>query len=155
MMTFVLQYGWSPLYTASHTGHLDIVKTLIEAGANVNQATKSCGGIDKDLEDKGKTCHLCQANATSLAYSTLHLGVPDELLSRLHIDFTDPFIGKHFIILVDVHSKWLENSSCQITAVPYKQRVQNLSHLQWSYHSSSNSLAERCVQTLYRGYQEV
>ena len=36
------------------------------------------------------------------------LGVPDEPLSRLHIDFTDPFIGKHFIILVDVHSKWLE-----------------------------------------------
>ena len=40
MMTFVLQHGWSPLYKASHTGHLDIVKTLIEAGANVNQATK-------------------------------------------------------------------------------------------------------------------
>ena len=36
------------------------------------------------------------------------LGVPDEPLSRLHIDFTDPFIGNHFIILVDVHSKWLE-----------------------------------------------
>ena len=40
MMTFVLQDGWSPLYIASHNGHLDIVKTLIEAGANVNQANK-------------------------------------------------------------------------------------------------------------------
>ena len=40
MMTFVLQCGWSPLYTASDAGHLDIVKTLIEAGANVNQATE-------------------------------------------------------------------------------------------------------------------
>ena len=40
MMTFVLQDGWSPLYAASYNGHLDIVKTLIEAGANVNQATK-------------------------------------------------------------------------------------------------------------------
>ena len=40
MMTFVLQYGWSPLHKASDKGHLDIVKTLIEAGANVNQATK-------------------------------------------------------------------------------------------------------------------
>ena len=38
MMTFVLQDGWSPLYTASFKGHLDIVKTLIEAGANVNYA---------------------------------------------------------------------------------------------------------------------
>ena len=40
MMTFVLQYGWSPLYAARDTGHLDIVKTLIEAGANVNQTDK-------------------------------------------------------------------------------------------------------------------
>ena len=40
MMTFVLQDGWSPLHKASINGHLEIVKTLIEAGANVNQATK-------------------------------------------------------------------------------------------------------------------
>ena len=40
MMTFVLQYGSSPLHKASDAGHLDIVKTLIEAGADVNQATK-------------------------------------------------------------------------------------------------------------------
>ena len=40
MMTFVLQNGWSPLHAASFSGHLDIVKTLIEAGANFNQATK-------------------------------------------------------------------------------------------------------------------
>ena len=40
MMTFVLQNGWSPLHLASEKGHLDIVKTLIEAGANVNQANK-------------------------------------------------------------------------------------------------------------------
>ena len=38
MMTFVLQDGWSPLHKASDKGHLEIVKTLIEAGANVNQA---------------------------------------------------------------------------------------------------------------------
>ena len=41
MMTFVLQDGWSPpLHIASDEGHLDIVKTLIEAGANANQADK-------------------------------------------------------------------------------------------------------------------
>ena len=39
-MAFVLQDGWSPLHTASFNGRLDIVKTLIEAGANVNQANK-------------------------------------------------------------------------------------------------------------------
>ena len=40
MMTIVLQGGWSPLYTASFSGHLDVVETLMEAGANINQATK-------------------------------------------------------------------------------------------------------------------
>ena len=40
MMTFILQHGCSPLYAACDTGHLDIVKTLIEAGANVNQTDK-------------------------------------------------------------------------------------------------------------------
>ena len=40
MMTFVLQDGWSPLYTASCYGHFDVVKTLLKAGANINQAMK-------------------------------------------------------------------------------------------------------------------
>ena len=40
MMIFVLQSGWSPLIWASLRGHLDVVKTLIEAGANVNQTDK-------------------------------------------------------------------------------------------------------------------
>ena len=35
MMTFVLQNGWSPLYAASCNGHLDVVKTLLEAGAYI------------------------------------------------------------------------------------------------------------------------
>ena len=39
MMTIVLQNGCSPLYGASFGGHLDVVKTLLEAGANINQAT--------------------------------------------------------------------------------------------------------------------
>ena len=40
MMTFVLQDGWSPLHTSSFNGHLDIVRALIEAGANISQATR-------------------------------------------------------------------------------------------------------------------
>ena len=40
MMTFVLQNGWSPLYRASFYGHLDIVRALIEAGANISQVDK-------------------------------------------------------------------------------------------------------------------
>ena len=40
MMTFVLQNGWSPLHRASLNGHLDIVRALIEAGANISQVDK-------------------------------------------------------------------------------------------------------------------
>ena len=37
LMTFVLQDGWSPLNAASCNRHLGVEKTLLEAGANINQ----------------------------------------------------------------------------------------------------------------------
>ena len=39
-MGFVLQDGWTPLGAASAYGHLEIVKRLIEAKANVNHTSK-------------------------------------------------------------------------------------------------------------------
>ena len=40
LMGYVLQDGLSPLYMACREEHLDVVKTLIEAGANIHQADK-------------------------------------------------------------------------------------------------------------------
>ena len=40
MMGFVLQDGWTPLGVASYIGHIEIVKRIIEAGANVNHISK-------------------------------------------------------------------------------------------------------------------
>lgn len=40
MVTFLLQKNWAPLLIASCNGHLQVVKSLIEAGSNVNQANK-------------------------------------------------------------------------------------------------------------------
>ena len=42
MVTFVFQYGWSPLMIASEKGHDKVVKSLIEAGANIKR-TKQVG----------------------------------------------------------------------------------------------------------------
>ena len=42
LVGFVLQDGLSPLHMASQEGHLDVVKTLIEVEANINQADKVC-----------------------------------------------------------------------------------------------------------------
>jgi hypothetical protein len=30
--------GWTPLYAASHNGHVEVVRALVEAGAALNQA---------------------------------------------------------------------------------------------------------------------
>ena len=40
MMGFVLQNGSCSLGTACNMGHLDVVKALLEAGANIYQADK-------------------------------------------------------------------------------------------------------------------
>ena len=42
MKTFVLQDGSSPLYIATSNAHLEVAKTLLEAGANANQGDKVC-----------------------------------------------------------------------------------------------------------------
>ena len=33
---------------------------------------------------------------------------PERPWSRLHADYTGPFLGKMFLIVVDAYSKWLE-----------------------------------------------
>ena len=66
-MTFVLQDGCSPLYAASFYGHLDVVETLLEAGANIDQ-TNNVGG------------HVCiQYHCNHVWY----MGVYDSLLMPL------------------------------------------------------------------------
>ena len=44
-MTVVLQDGCSSLYAASCNRHLDVVKTLLEAGANIDQVNKVGGHV--------------------------------------------------------------------------------------------------------------
>ena len=66
-------------------------------------------GIDKDIEDKVKTCLECQTNAKSPATAPLHPWEwPEHPWTRLHIDYVGPFMGKMFLVVVDAHSKWLD-----------------------------------------------
>ena len=58
MRKFVLQDGQSPLYTSSFNGNHDVVKTLINAGANINQANKVSRHICSVVEVQLKSWYL-------------------------------------------------------------------------------------------------
>ena len=42
--------------------------------------------------------------------------LPSTPWHQVHIDFTGSFLGKHFLIIVDAHSKWPEVISMNITS---------------------------------------
>ncbi|XP_015676360.1 uncharacterized protein K02A2.6-like [Protobothrops mucrosquamatus] len=57
-------------------------------------------GLDKDIEAQVHKCHICQQSWPEM---------PQAPWSRIHIDFAGPFQGQLFLIVVDSHSKWLED----------------------------------------------
>ena len=92
------------------------VMELLHEGHPGNSRMKSLArsyvwwpGIDRDLEDKVKSCDLCQKTPHNLATSPLHpWEFPKQQWERLHADFVGPFLGKMFLIVVYSYSKWLE-----------------------------------------------
>ena len=65
--------------------------------------------LDTELENKVKSCTACQDTRNTPPKSLLHLWEwPSKPWARLHVDFCDPFLGKHFFVIVDAHSKWIE-----------------------------------------------
>ena len=66
-------------------------------------------GINKDVEERVKSCAQCQQNQKSPAQAPLHpWDWPKRPWARIHIDYAGPFMGKMFLVLVDAHSKWLD-----------------------------------------------
>lgn len=65
--------------------------------------------IDNEIEEFVKRCGNCQANrATQPEVPLFSWSIPSEPWSRLHIDYAGPFEGKHWLIVIDAHSKWME-----------------------------------------------
>ena len=72
-------------------------------------------GVDVDLEAKVKSCAACQQNQKSLPQAPLHpWELPEQPWSRVHVDYAGPFLGRIFLLLNDVHSKWME--ICSVNA---------------------------------------
>ncbi|KII67543.1 Pro-Pol polyprotein [Thelohanellus kitauei] len=66
-------------------------------------------GITKDVENFVDCCQACQKFRAKAPETPLYCwNVPEKPWDRLHIDFTGPFDGKYWFVLVDAYSKWME-----------------------------------------------
>ena len=63
-------------------------------------------GIDKDIDNIVAHCNTCQIHQPTPAQAPIHqweyLNRP---WARVHVDHAGPFLGKQFLLLIDVHSK--------------------------------------------------
>ena len=92
-----------------------VLKSLHEAHPGISQMKAIASsyywwnGLDQDIDALGKTCEQCLAVKHSPPAAPLHFWVwPDAPWKCVHIDFTGPFFGHMFLLVVDTHSKWPE-----------------------------------------------
>ena len=66
-------------------------------------------GIDSSIEEEVKTCVSCKLRQYVPSEAPPHPWEwPAKPWSLLHIDHAGPFLGAHFLILIDSQSKWME-----------------------------------------------
>ena len=74
-------------------------------------------GLDKDIEELSKSCPSCQSIKNTPQPAPLHPWIwPTKPWQRIHIDFAGPFLDRHFLVVVDAHSKWPEVFEIQSTS---------------------------------------
>ena len=132
------------------------------------------GGLDKNIEELGKSCQYCQVNQSNPTVVPLHPWIwPDASWKCIHVDFAGPFQGHTFFIAVDAYSKWPEavvmtsgktievlrsmfaqhglpeqlvsDNGPQFTSTEFAQFMEGNRVKSAPYHLSSNGLAERFV----------
>lgn len=66
-------------------------------------------GMDHDIEKMVRRCSPCASAAKQPPKATLHSWPPaTKPWERIHIDYAGPHLGRHFLIVVDAHSKYPE-----------------------------------------------
>ena len=65
--------------------------------------------LNEQIEEMTRSCTVCQKVKNAPAVAPLHPWTwPARPWQQLHVDFTGPFQGQMFLIVVDSHSKWPE-----------------------------------------------
>ena len=96
--------GRQPLLEELHETHPGITKMK-----GLARAYLWWPKMDAQIEDRVKTCDICQRSRPSPAAAPLHPWEwPSCPWSRLHLDFAGPFCNLMFLVLIDAHSKWID-----------------------------------------------
>ena len=65
--------------------------------------------LEKDIERSVQLCHHCQEQQSAPPVAPLQPWKwPSRPWARLHMDFAGPVNGKMILIVIDVHSRWIE-----------------------------------------------
>ena len=65
--------------------------------------------MDTNLEEKVKSCATCQSHQKTPPCSPLHPWEwPGRPWSRVYVDCAGPFMGNMLLLIIDVHSKWMD-----------------------------------------------
>ena len=66
-------------------------------------------GLDTNIDETVRSCDECQLNQANPPLAPLNLwNWPSRPWARLHLDYAGPFQDQNFLIVIDVHSKWIE-----------------------------------------------
>ena len=126
-----------------HTGHPGIV--------HMKAITRSYvwwPGVDKDIENKAKTCKQCQSVKQAPPKAPLHPWVwPTRPWERIHTDFASPCLNTMFMIVTNAHSKWPE--IIQMKETTASKAIQELRKLFATYGLPIHACRHRQWTTVY------
>lgn len=84
-----------------YSGHFGIVKMK-----SLTRNYYWWPGIDADIEKLVKNCADCKVHMNNPSKTAVHIWQPPTApMQRVHLDFAGPFLGKMFLVLVNVYSK--------------------------------------------------
>lgn len=101
----------SQIINELHTGHTGILKMKLLARSYVYWKN-----MDRDIENKVKSCRACRLEQNQPAKAALHHW--EETTGpwqRIHIDFAGPVSGYQLFIIIDAFTKWVEIIPAKIT----------------------------------------